>query len=206
MLSRKVQDVPDARAAKRVDALRIVADDREIPMRRAHAAKDSRLQDVRVLVLIDEEVIVEAGDAGADLRRILEKQRPEEQQVVVVDEVPLRLACRVVGEHPDDRVEILHELWHLAANDVHDIALGVDVPGVDVVQRLLLRKPLLLAHGAELRPRQLHQVGGVALIHDDEVTGQSRRRAEPAKQPVRRRVKRPAVDPRAGRADELRRP
>ena len=64
----------------------------------AHAAEDARLEQVRVLVLVDEDVVVQAGDRVGERRRLLEHQRPEEQQVVVVDEVALLLPLRVVGE------------------------------------------------------------------------------------------------------------
>ena len=109
-LPREVEDVPEVRAAERVDALRVVADDGELPMARAHAAKDARLEQVGVLVLVDEHVVVEAGDARAEGGRRLEHRRPEEQEVVVVDEVPLLLSQRVVGEEPDDLLLVLEEL------------------------------------------------------------------------------------------------
>ena len=59
-LPREVEDVAEVRAAERVDALRVVADDGEFAMRRAHAAEDARLEEVGVLVLVDEHVVVHA--------------------------------------------------------------------------------------------------------------------------------------------------
>ena len=52
----------------------------------------------------DRVVVVQPGDPGTNLRRVLEQQRPEEQQVIVVDEIALLLPQRVVGEEGVDRV------------------------------------------------------------------------------------------------------
>ena len=94
-LLREVEDVPEVRAAEGVDALRVVSDDRDVAVRLAHSAKNPRLQHVRVLIFVHEDVVVQPGDLLPELRRRLEHQRPEEQQVVVVDEIPLLLpaAC-----------------------------------------------------------------------------------------------------------------
>ena len=110
------------RAAERVDALRVVADDRDVAVAAAHAAKHARLEQVRVLVFVDENVVVQAGDAVGERRRLLEHQRPEEQQIVVVDEIPLRLSARVLGEDADDLARELEELRVLALEDLVDRA------------------------------------------------------------------------------------
>ena len=68
-LPREVEDVAEVRAAERVDALRVVADDGEVAMRAAHAAEDARLQQVGVLVLVDQHVVVQAGDPRRELGR-----------------------------------------------------------------------------------------------------------------------------------------
>ena len=110
------------RAAERIDALRVVADDGDVAMRAAHAAQHARLEQVRVLVFVDENVVVEAGDPVGERRRLLEHQRPEEQQVVVVDEIALGLPARVLGEDPDDLARELAELRIVALEDLVDRA------------------------------------------------------------------------------------
>ena len=55
----------------------------------AGAAENARLEQIRILVLVDQNVVVHAGDAVGDRGRLLEHQRPEEQQIVVVDEITL---------------------------------------------------------------------------------------------------------------------
>ncbi len=89
-LAREVEDVADRRAAEGVDALRVVADDRDVAVHAAHPLEDARLEDVGVLVLVDEDVVVERADPVADCAGGLglEQHRPVEQEVVVVDEVP----------------------------------------------------------------------------------------------------------------------
>ena len=107
-----------------------------------------------------------SASAGARLQQ----RRPEEQQVVVVDEVALLLALRCSRRRrwrcrPRSSTNCGYSSRRMRA----DGNLGVDVARVDVVQRLLLRESLLPVAEAELRARELHQVLGVALVHDGEV-------------------------------------
>ena len=190
------------RAAEGVDALRVVAHDGELAVPAAHAAKDARLQQVGVLVLVHEHVLVQAGDARLELGRGLEHHRPEEEQVVVVDEVALLLAQRVVGEESGDLRLVLEELRRVAVQQLVERELGVDVPRVQPVQRLLLGKALGRLAEPQRAARELHQVLGVALVHDGEVGRQAGGRAELAQQAVADGVEGATVHPRAGRADE----
>ena len=52
----ELEDVREVRAAERVDALRVVADDAEVPVLARDEVDDVALQPVRVLVLVDEHV------------------------------------------------------------------------------------------------------------------------------------------------------
>ncbi len=200
-LGRKVEDVANRGAAERVDALRVVADDGDVPVSAGHPLEDARLEEVRVLILVHEHVIVEPGDAAAELL-VGEHAGPEEEQVVVVHEIALGLPLRVVGEHADDLLPLVEELRELVAQDGLDRELGVHVPGVDVMQRLLLRKARLLLAEAERGAGDAHEILGVALIEDREVPGDPRRLAVGAQQTMRGAVERPAVHARAGAADE----
>ena len=200
--ARELENVPEARAAERVDALRVVAHDRDVPVAAAHPAQDARLEQVRVLVLVDENVVVESTDAVGERRRLLEHQRPEEQQVVVVDEIALRFAARVLGEDAHDVARELRELRKLVGEDVLDRALGVEVPRVDVVQRFLFGEPLFLLAIAEVRARELDEIFGVALIEDAEVARQAGLGSELSEEAMAGGVERPAVHFRRGRPDE----
>src|SRR4029078_5584634 len=65
---------------------------------------------------------------------------------------------------------------------------------VDVLQRLLLREARGLGGVPKLGARQLHQIGGVTLVHDGEILCQSSRLPVPSQQFVRGGVERPSVD------------
>src|SRR6266498_1962431 len=159
----------------------------------AHAAENSRLEDVRVLVLVNEHVIVKSCNPGRHLWRRFQKQGPEEEQVVVVDEIPRLLSCGVIGEDLSEILEIIHELWILVAKNVLDADAGVDVPRVNVLQRFLLRKAFAFGRVSQLRPRETEEVFRISLVHDGEILGKTRCGAEPPQQPVCRRVKRSAM-------------
>src|SRR6266542_2176570 len=191
-LSRKGEDVAKVRAAKRVNALRVVADDGDVRVADAHATEYSRVESIRVLILVDEDVIVESADLVAQLGRDFQHHRPEEQQVVVVDEVPLMLPRRVVGVDPGEVLEVIDKLRVIVADDVLNREAGVEVPRVDVLQRLLFRETLSLRRVAELGTRELDEVGRIALIHDREILRQASRESILPEQTVRSRVKGPA--------------
>ena len=77
-LFREIENVALRRSAKRVDALRIVAHDRNVLVRPAHAAKNPRLELIGVLILVHEHVVIEGGDAVREWSRMLEHQGPED--------------------------------------------------------------------------------------------------------------------------------
>ena len=58
----KVEDVPHGRGTERIDRLSVVADDRQAPASRLQRQQDRRLQAVRVLIFVDEDVIEAATD------------------------------------------------------------------------------------------------------------------------------------------------
>ena len=78
--------------------------------------------------------------------------------------------------------------------------LGVEVPRIDVVQRFLFRESLFLLAEAEVAAGELHEIFGVALVHDGEVAGEAGLGAELAEQAVAGGVKRSALDARRRRA------
>ena len=147
-------------------------------------------------------VVVERGDLRPD-GRMLEEQAPEDQQVVVVDEVSLGLALGEVGVDACEVGLELDEPRELLGEDAGHRHLGVHVAGVDVVEGLLPGKPLLGVSVAELGARELEEVGGVSLVHDREVAGEARGRPEPAEEAVGRSMESAAVDLAAGATDQL---
>ena len=201
-MAREIEDVALRGAAERVDALRIVSHDRDVPMRSAHASQDATLQLIRILVFIHQHMVVHAGDATSQIGRMLQQQRPAQEQVVVVHERALLLAADVLREHADDLLGVVEELRHVPVQHVLERDLGVDVARVHPVERLLLRKALVLLSDAKAGARDPHEIDGVALVHDRELRRHRRAPAELAQQAVARGVERSAVHARARGAHE----
>ena len=166
-LVREVEDVAHRRATERIDALRIIADHGHVAMRRGESAHNARLQHVRVLVFVHQQMVVLGANAVTQHVR-LEHCGPEQQQVVVVDEVARRLPLHVLGEHARDVGKVPHVLRISVAQQRLHGTIGVDVAAVQRLQRLLLRKTSLARAKTQGRARQLHQVLGVRLVEDRE--------------------------------------
>ncbi len=93
----KPQDVLDLGRAERVDRLGIVAHDGHAAAVGLQRMQNLRLQDVRVLVLVDEDVI----EPRADLLRELgfgNEVHPVQQQVIVIERLVLLLAFDVAAK------------------------------------------------------------------------------------------------------------
>ena len=171
-------------------------------MAAAHAAENARLKEIRVLVFVDQNVVVESTDAIGELCGLLEHQRPEEQQVIVVDEIALRFAARVLGEDADDVAAEFRVLRKLVGEDVVHRSLGVEMSRVDVVQRFFFRESLFLFAVAEVGARELDEIFGVALVEDREVAREAGLGSELSEQAMASGVKRSAVHLRGRRSDE----
>ena len=118
----KAQDVLDLCRTKRIDGLRVVADNGDTVAVRLECPQDLRLHEIRILVLVDQHMI----EPGTDfLRELLVGYEviPVQQQVIVVQRLALLLAHDVV------------------AKQFTQFGLPVDTPGVglikDIGQRLL---------------------------------------------------------------------
>jgi hypothetical protein len=131
-LLREVEDVAEVRAAEGIDALRVVTDDRDIVVRTAHRPEDSGLEEIGVLILVDQQMVVHAGDLLGEGRRGVQHHQPEQQQIVIVDEVAAGLAVRIVGIDANDVVRELGEARELFLEDALHRKVGVDVTRVDV--------------------------------------------------------------------------
>src|SRR6266446_5575338 len=86
--ARKVEDVAYCRGAKRIDRLRVVADDSEPVPIRTQRQQDLGLEPVGVLVLIDENVVEASayfGGNGGLGHRVM----PVQEEVVVIENVVL---------------------------------------------------------------------------------------------------------------------
>ena len=189
---RELQDVLHGRGAEPVDRLRVVADHREVArrVRRSHPFQDVGLQRVRVLVLVDEHVIEHRRQRVARLGR--GRQRfPEQQQVVVVQDVLIALADRVRLEDLPDAVDLVHAPRVVTLQHVGELLAGVHRPRVDRRERVLAREPSFPRGEPQLLAQQVHHVGTVGLVQHREVGTQAERATVEAEQPVGDRVERP---------------
>jgi hypothetical protein len=102
-LLREVEDVAVVRAAEAVDALRVVAHGGHVAVAgalgAAHIPARMRACSTFVSWYSSTSTCRTARRSAGRARRGVEHRRPEEQQVVVVDEVAAGLALRVVAEH-----------------------------------------------------------------------------------------------------------
>ena len=91
---------------------------------------DAVLRPVRVLVLVDEHVVVRCRELSGDLRRLREEALPREEQVVVVRGVRLALALPVLLDHADDLLLERQEVRRALRQDVR----GAELAGPSAVR------------------------------------------------------------------------
>ena len=184
VLIRKAEDVVDRRCPKRINRLCIVADDGDAVAALTEVLQDLRLQDVRVLILVDEDVIELAANLSGE-PLVAHHRVPVEQQVVVVE--------RLIGQL----------LLHVRAIKLRELRLPFGAPGKQRIERLgerplrvdamrvdgeagvLARKALLDFREAELVAQHVHQIGGIAPVENAEARVEPDGRGMPANQPIR---------------------
>ena len=99
----EVEDVAQVGAAPRVDRLVVVADDRQVAALPGERVDPQVLRAVRVLVLVDVEVVPAILVAGQDVGRLLEQADRLEQEVVEVERAGRLEALLVARREPGDR-------------------------------------------------------------------------------------------------------
>ena len=187
----ELEDVAHGRRSERVDRLRVVADHHEPLTRGTERGEDVCLERVRVLVLVDEDVVERRRDRGPG-GRVAAERAPEQEEVVVVERVLRTLAFGVDLEDRADLVDLLGAPRVLGLEDVGELDLGVHRPRVDVGERLLAREaPFALAE-SELAADQVHEVGRVRPVEHGEARRQAERASVESQEPVRRGVERAA--------------
>ena len=156
------------RAAERVDALRVVSDDQRVAVQRRHPIDDLALQEVRVLVLVDEDRVELALQGLARLRHLDEQPLPVHQEIVEVHRVHLRLALGEASRDAQDLLLQRAELRPLAREHVGDRTLRVHRSRVEVDEHVGARKAPLPHSQPEVRGRAGHQLLGVLAIEKAE--------------------------------------
>jgi hypothetical protein len=171
-LRRKVEDVAHRRGAKRIDRLRIVADDGHALAVRLERKEDRRLQSIGVLVFVDENVIEPLADVARQ-RRLRGHVRPVQKQVVVVEDVLGLLGAHIRRE---ERLQFRGPRYAPGVGLVEHVGecrFGIDDARIDREARRFRRKPALRDVDVELLPHDGHQVLGVAAVEDRERLGKA---------------------------------
>ncbi len=116
----EVEDIGDLGAAEGVDGLGIVPHHAEIPVRRRQFAEDDVLGQVRVLVLVHQDMAETAGD-GIQRRLVVPEEDVQvEEDVVEVHDARLAALAAVFGIDPVDfRFLVPGVLFSVAPGTVH---------------------------------------------------------------------------------------
>ncbi len=187
VLVRETEDVLDFRGTERVDRLCVVADDRHAGAVRPDRADDLGLQYIRVLVLIDEDVVEEGTDLGREFR-VGDQVAPVEEQVVVIERVILLLQFDIAAEQ-------LTQLGFPVAAPGEGLVQGVDqrlfrihAARIDRETGVFLREAPRLFRQTRLVPHDVHQVCRIAAVEDRETGVQIEVVGIPAQQSIRDRM------------------
>ena len=128
--ARKVEDVAYCRGAKRIDRLRVVADDGETRPVGTQRQQDLGLKLVDVLVLVDENVIKASADFGGD-GRLGHCVTPVQEEVVVIENVVLLLHCDIGLKEAAELAGPLGAPWKKPGERFFERTAGIDGVRVD---------------------------------------------------------------------------
>src|SRR6185436_729564 len=108
-----------------------------------HAVDDLALETVRVLVLVDEDVVEGGSELRGRRRNLVEELLPEQEQIVVVHGVALALTLAVALKDGDDLGLELREMGRVLGEDLGEGAPGVDRVGVEILKDVALGEAAL---------------------------------------------------------------
>ena len=163
---RKVQNVFKIRAAPRVDALRVVAHDHHIPVMEREAVDQLGLQPVRVLILIDKDVLELALVALRNLRAGGEKLECFREEIVEIQGVRLALSGLVGDLDFLDLGRERDEVAVFLGQNLRNRGGGVDRIAENIRQHRGFRKLPRCVHESLLRNDRGNHVLRVLAIHD----------------------------------------
>jgi hypothetical protein len=168
----KIENVAHGGGAKRIDRLRIVADDGQASAVRTQRQEHGGLELVGVLIFVDQHMIEARRDILGD-RGLLHHVRPIEQKIVVIEHLLLLLGLDIAAEQ---RLQL--PLPHLAPGKIQvqnllQRLLAVDGARIDGEAGVFGGKALVGLRETEIVAHEIHQIGGIAAIVD----GESRRKA-----------------------------
>ena len=171
----EVHDVLELRAAPRVDALEVVAHDHDVAVLRGEEVRELRLDRVRVLVLVDEDVQEVLLQEFAHAVVLLQQAQPVHEQVVEVHRAEFALLRLVGAANREDERRVEGHLRLVALHDLFEAAPGVRRLARELEQELLLREVLHLLD--VLLDALAHDLLLVVLVEDREAGLVAERRA-----------------------------
>ncbi len=193
-LPREVEDVPHRGRAEAVDALGVVPHHGHVVVPCSHPPEDLGLQPVRVLVLVDKDVVELGGELPCK-RGVGHHLPPVEEEVVEVEDPEPRLPLDV---GPKEGAEILlpgGRPREVAGEDHPEVFGPVDHAGVDGEAGPLPGEALLPGGEPELVAEEPQEVLGVPPVEDGEVRAQAHGPAVEAEEAAGGGVERAAPDP-----------
>ncbi len=170
----KIKDVAHRGGAKRIDRLRVVADDGQAPSARSERQHDFALESVGVLVFVDQQMIESGGDLGRD-RRLGQHLREIEKKIVVVEHVLPLLGVDVSGEQFAQGALVRRDPGKPFAERRPKLAARVDDPRIDGEAGRLGGEALVPVRQPRLMPGPVHQIGRILAV----VNGELRIKPEP---------------------------
>ena len=168
-LVRKIQDVSYAGSAKRVDRLRVVADDRH---RLTDLAHDLRLDGICILIFVDEHVIKPPSHLFAIS---LHEIKPIEQQVIVIEHVTTLLRFDVALEELLQLVGPVGVCRERALQRLLDRLARVYGVRVDREAGVFLGEARGKLGESQIVTDDVEEIGGVGTIEDGKVRIQAHR-------------------------------
>ena len=163
----KIEDVAHGGGAERIDRLRVVADHGEAVAAGLQRQQDRRLQAVRILIFVDQDMVETAADVVGQ-RRIAHGLRPVQQQVVIIEHVLALLGFDIGREQLLQFGSPSGAPRKRRAKHLFDRGLRVDAARVDRKAGALGRKPAFGFGKSLFVPDQVHQVGGIFAVMDRE--------------------------------------
>ena len=129
----KIHDVAKIGAAERINALRVVADHRDVVVRRGEQPDDFRLQVIGVLIFVDHDEAVSVGEPLAHFGVIGQQVAQPGQEIVIIDQ---RLGAFIID---------------VAAEKLGELKIDVDQVGIFQLEQIAERRVLVQRHAENLR-------------------------------------------------------
>src|SRR5262249_16445760 len=130
--------------------------------------QDLRLQLVRVLVLVDQNMIEIRPDVLRE-PRLGHHHVPVEKQIIVVEEVVALFLSYIAPEQTGEVTLPLQAPRKLLLQRLFQRALGVYREGINLETRFLPRKTLLLARETQLLAQSVEEIGRVGPVDHTEL-------------------------------------